>query len=324
VTQHGPVRIGVLGAADIAWRRVLPAIEAAPEAELVGVASRDLLKAQRFTDRFGGRPEPGYAELLERADIEAVYVPLPAALHADWVERALLAGKHVLAEKPLTTERARTAELLALAKECGLVLMENVMFVHHPRQAAVRRLLEHGAIGELRSFRAAFAIPQLPPDDIRFQPELGGGALLDVGYYPVRAALHLLGGGLELVGATLERPADHRVETGGAALLRTPDGVSVHLTFGIGYAYRSEYELWGSKGRLRVDRAFTPPADHAPVLELVLPAGPERVELEPADQVAATVAAFTAAVRGRAAGDVTDHEAVLETAALLDAIRRQG
>ncbi|MFJ8599027.1 Gfo/Idh/MocA family protein [Streptomyces shenzhenensis] len=315
----GPVRIGVIGCAGIAVRRMLPAFAACPDIEIAAVASRDPAKARQVAELFGCRPVHGYAELLERDDIQAVYVPLPAALHARWAEAALRSGRHVLAEKPLTTDHRRTAELLELAGGRGLVLMENVMFVHHHRHRAVGRLVADGAIGELRAFHAAFTIPPLPDGDIRYDPELGGGALADVGIYPLRAALHFLGEGLDVVGARLVRGTGRRVETSGAALLGTSGTATAQITFGMEHAYRSSYELWGSEGSITVDRAFTPPADHVPVIGLHRGGTAEEIRLEPHDQVAATVAAFAAAVR---TGTPPDTGAVLRQAELLDEIRR--
>jgi dTDP-3,4-didehydro-2,6-dideoxy-alpha-D-glucose 3-reductase len=312
------LRFGVLGCADIARRRVLPAMAALPGVEITAVASRDASRAEEVAGVFDCRAVHGYAQLLKRDDIHAVYVPLPVALHAAWVEAALRAGKHVLAEKPLTTDPARTARLLVLARERGLVLMENVMFVHHHQHTHVRGLVADGAIGELRVLHASFTIPAPPPGDIRHRAELGGGALLDIGLYPVRAALHLLGPGLRVAGAVLTTPPGHEVETSGAALLHTPDGVPAHLTFGMDHTYESRYTLRGTAGRLTVDRAFTPPPDHAPVLRLDRPSGPEELLLAPDDQVANTLTAFTSAVRaGR-----TPEDDCLRQAELLTAIRR--
>ncbi|HEV2634163.1 MAG TPA: Gfo/Idh/MocA family oxidoreductase [Actinocrinis sp.] len=296
-----PVRVAVIGCADIAVRRMLPAFQADPDTEIVAVASRSLEKAQRVVRRFGGCAVQGYAELLRIDEVDAVYVPLPASLHDRWVQAALDAGKHVLAEKPLTANADRTGLLLELARDRGLALMENVMFVHHPRHEAVRRLVAGGAIGELRALHAAFAVPPMADADIRHRPELGGGALAEVGVYPLRAALHFLGPRLEVVGAQLTRRRGREVETSGAALLRTPDGCTAQVTFGIEHAYVSRYELWGSAGRITVDRAFTPPADFVPVIELSRGGEREDIRLASHDQVAATVAAFVASVRAGAA-----------------------
>ncbi|MCX4957483.1 Gfo/Idh/MocA family protein [Streptomyces virginiae] len=315
-----PVRIGVLGCADIARRRMLPAMAASADTVPAAVASRDPEKAEATARPFGARPVHGYEELLARDDIDAVYVPLPAALHERWAEEALRAGKHVLAEKPLTLDPAATRRLLALARADGLVLMENVMFVHHPQHERVRELVACGAIGELRFLDAEFAIPSLSSQDIRLRPELGGGALWDVGVYPVRAALHLLDEDPRLVGAALVRSPGDQVATGGSALLRTDSGVLARLAFGMRHAYRNSYTLWGSEGRITVDRVFTPPADHRPVVRLERAGGSEEFVLEAADQATATLRAFAHAVR---TGHHVDTDAPLRQALLLDAIRRQ-
>ncbi|MEQ4606332.1 Gfo/Idh/MocA family oxidoreductase [Streptomyces cavourensis] len=138
------VRVGVLGCADIARRRMLPAFAASPDTEVVAVASRDADRAKALAAPYGARPVQGYAELLADASVDAVHIPLPLALHAEWTEAALRAGKHVLAEKPLTDDPARSAALFALAERSGLALMENVMFVHHRRHAEVARLVAAG------------------------------------------------------------------------------------------------------------------------------------------------------------------------------------
>ncbi|MFF1560786.1 Gfo/Idh/MocA family protein [Streptomyces sp. NPDC058279] len=315
----GAVRIGVLGCADIARRRMLPALRACPDTELVAVAAREGARARATAVEFGCEAVTGYGALLARPDIDAVYVPLPAALHARWVEAALLAGKHVLGEKPLTTSLTATRRLAALAEAAGLALRENVMFVHHSQHAAVRALVAGGAIGEVRGFQAAFTVPRLPDDDIRYDAALGGGALWDTGVYPVRAALHFLGRQLEAEAAVLVRRGPHRaVDTEGTALLRTPSGSCAQLAFGLDHGYRSAYEITGTEGRITVDRAFTPPAGHPPQVRLERRTGVEEIRLDPDDQVLNTVTAFAAAVRTGALPD----GAILRQAELLDAIRR--
>ncbi|MFD3875960.1 Gfo/Idh/MocA family protein [Streptomyces sp. NPDC058623] len=314
-----PVRIGVIGCADIARRRMLPALRAASGIELVAVAARDAARARETAVEAGCEAVTGYGALLARPDIDAVYVPLPAALHAEWVEAALRAGKHVLAEKPLTTDLATTRRLLDLAGSAALVLRENVMFVHHSQHAAVRSLVNGGAIGEPRSFRAEFTIPRLPDTDIRYDAALGGGALWDTGVYPVRAALHFLGDRLTTEGAVLVGGVPGRaVDTAGTALLRTPDGVTAQLSFGLDHGYRSAYEITGSRGRLTVDRAFTPPAAHPPTIRLERPTGVEEIALAPDDQVLRSVAAFVTDIRVGARPEPV----LLRQAELLDAIRR--
>jgi NDP-hexose-3-ketoreductase len=263
-----PIRFGVLGCADIAARRMLPAMLAEPAVELVAVASRDPGRAAEFAATFGGTPVAGYDALLDRDDVDAVYVPVPCGLHGEWVRRSLRSGRHVLVEKPVSAGYHETLGLFALAERSGLVLLENAMFLYHSQHAAVRKLVADGAVGEVREFASAFAIPPKPAGDIRYRPDLGGGALLDVGFYPVRAALSFLGPDLTVAGAVLRYDPGLDVEVSGSALLHDSAGVTAHLTFGMEHDYRTMYQIWGSGGRLTLDRAFTPPDDHRPVLKL--------------------------------------------------------
>ncbi|MEV0370836.1 Gfo/Idh/MocA family oxidoreductase [Streptomyces sp. NPDC050636] len=298
MTAARPVRTGVLGAASIAWRRVLPAMAECPDIELVAVTSRDAERAGRFADRFGCAAVSGYEALLDRDDIDAVYVPLPAALHHEWAARALRAGKHVLVEKPMATTAREARELVTLAERAGLVLRENFMFLHHPRHDAAAKLLSSGRIGELRALHAAFCIPPLPGEDIRYAPELGGGALLDAGVYPLRTAIRFLGGGLRVTGATLRTRAADGLDLSGQVLLASDAGVLVSLDFGFEHSYGARYSLWGSRARISTEQAFSPSAQYRPVLLLEEQDHTEQFVLPAAAQDLRCVADFAAAVRG--------------------------
>ncbi|KWT63837.1 oxidoreductase [Streptomyces albus subsp. albus] len=315
------LRMGVMGCADIAWRRTLPALAADPTTHITAVASRSSGRATAFTDRFGGTPVTGYGALLTRDDVEAVYIPLPGLLHAEWVERALDAGKHVLVEKPMTASPGQSARLIELARARGLVLMENYMFLHHSQHDTVRGLLDDGVIGEIRGFASEFTIPPKPPGDIRYQPEVGGGAFLDFGGYPVRAALHFLGRELDVVGAVFRRYASHGVVMSGNVLLRTPHGVPAQLTFGMEHSYRTSYELRGSTGRLFLDRAFTPPESYQPVLRLEHQDRREERVL-PADHQFANVIVFFAGAVLDGVDLRAQHQGTLDQALLIERIQQ--
>lgn len=319
------IGLGVLGCADIAVRKVLPAAERHPGIKTTVIASRDAHKARAVADRFGAAAERGYQGVLDRPDVDAVYIPLPPALHAEWTERALRAGKHVLAEKPLTTDQHATRALVELAAATRRVLMENYMFLRHGQHRRIGRLLADGAIGEVREVRATFAIPPRPADDIRHRADLGGGALFDVGGYPVRAALLLLGTDLCVAGAVLRHSARLGVDVGGGALLVRPDdGVTAQLSFGMEHFYTSSYEVLGSTGRISLSHAFTPPPEHAPVARLEQRGLVRDVVMDAEDQCAATLAAFAAAVAAAEAGSAGPgpDPAIVRQAELIDRIRR--
>lgn len=330
VTLHGAarehptgtpgVRFGVLGSSDFALRRMLPAVRRAGPSRVAAIASRSRERADAAARRLGATGVGGYEALLDRDDVDAVYIPLPPSLHAEWIERALLAGKHVLAEKPLTTAAADTERLFGLADRLGLVLRENVAFCHHPRHDRLHRMFRTASVGRRRSFSATFTVPRRPPGDIRHRPELGGGALLDLACYPLRAALMLFDDDLAVRGATL-RPGPTGTDLGGGALLAAPDGSAVTVRFGLDDGYRSAYRLTGSTGELATSHAFTPPADHVPVVRRTTADGTERIELAAFDQYLAAVLAFAAAVRGDPGPPGWSPHVSIRQARLVDAIR---
>ncbi|MBR8743437.1 Gfo/Idh/MocA family protein [Nocardiopsis sp. MG754419] len=296
-----PLTVGAVGCSDVAWRRTLPTFQAHDGIRLVCVAGRDPDRTRRYAERFSCAAEHGYEDLLRRDDVEAVYLSLPGALHAEWVERSLLAGKHVLVEKPYAVDPQEASRLEALAARTGLVLLENYAFVHHPMHDHVRRLVDDGAIGEVRSFSSAFTIPPKPYGDIRYHKELTGGTLLDTGVYPLRAAMLMLDADLEVHAAVMRRERERDAVLSGDALLTTPSGVAVHVEFGMEHGYRARYEIHGSEGGLFVDRVFTPPAGHPPVVTLWRQNHRQEFTLEAADQLALLVGVFHRAVRGREA-----------------------
>jgi len=318
--MSGRLRFGVLGTASIARRRMLPALLAAPGVEPVAVASRSLAAAEAVAAEFALTPVEGYQALLDRDDVDAVYIPLPTGLHAEWIEAALAAGKHVLCEKALVPDVATAETLVARARAAGLLLMESFMFLHHSQHATVRAMLADGVIGELRVFSSAFGIPPRPEGDVRYAAALGGGALLDVGVYPIRAARLFLGPELTVVGSVLREDPRHGVDVAGSALLSTSDGVTAELSFGFEHAFHSTYAFWGSRGRLSLARAFTPPDDFVPVVRVEDEHDVREVTL-PADHQFVNIAeAFARTVLD--GGDlIAPGDDIIRQAALVTAVR---
>ncbi len=313
------IRFGVLGCADIALRRTLPALRQVSGAEVTAIASRDPLRSAQVAGEYGAAALADYDALLGRPDIDAVYIPLPTGLHREWVAAALSAGKHVLVEKPAATCYEDAAALVTLARERGLVLMENLTFPHHRVHRVVQRHLDEGLIGDLRVLHADFAFPPLPSTDFRYNRELGGGALLDAGVYPVRAARMFLGEELTVVGATLDGDSPDGVDLSGSVLLSARGGRTAHLTFGFRHAYRCSYGLWGRLGRLVVDRAFTPPPLLRPPIRCEEPDGSRYLNGPADDQFRAALAAFVSA-RDTPAEAVALGDDLLRQARLVDDI----
>lgn len=323
-----PIRFGVLGCSATAGRRTLPTLGRLTGARVTAVASRSRPRAERFAAEFDCLGVSA-DELLDRADVDAVYLSVPTEERGAWAERALRAGKHLLCEQPITTSAAEARRLVGLATSRGLVLRENIAFVHHPQHAEVAALVAGGRIGPVRALHAEFRVPP-PPTDERYDPDAGTGALLDVGVHPLRAAQLLLGPGVAVASASLTdddsggagRPG---AASGGQVMLVTRGGALVHLEFGFDAVRQARYSLWGATGRLSVERAFNSPPSWRPQVRIEEPGNAERVDLAPADQCALALAEFTSAVRAEGPPSNTpDPVAVLvETAELLDAVRER-
>ena len=181
------LKMGVLGCAKIAHgfvRDVLPS----DQVEVVAVASRDLGKAQAFAAQFGLAQAWGsYEALLADPNVDAIYLPLPNTMHAPWAMAAARAGKHVLCEKPLTLTRDVAQDMFDTARQHGVMLLESFPYYFQPQTGDMLALLQSGAIGQVRSVHASFGFTLAPEatGNIRFNPDLGGGALLDAGSYPL-------------------------------------------------------------------------------------------------------------------------------------------
>src|SRR4051812_20975729 len=200
------VRWGVLGVARIAVNRVIPSMQAGQWCEIAAIASRDHTRAEAAAHGLGIPKAYGsYEDLIADPDIDAIYNPLPNHLHVPWSIRAAEAGKHVLCEKPLALSAAEVRELIAVRDRTGVVIAEAFMVRTHPQWRGVRDLVREGRIGELRLVTGHFSYYRVDPADVRNRVEWGGGALLDVGCYPITMSRWLFGAEPLAVAGMLER-----------------------------------------------------------------------------------------------------------------------
>jgi predicted dehydrogenase len=251
------MRWGILGAARIN-RSIVPALQAAAGHTLEAIASRDAGKAIAAAEQWAiPRAVTGYDTLLADPDIDAVYIPLPNHLHAEWAIRAAQAGKHVLCEKPLALTVADVDRIAAAAAAARVHVAEAFMYRHHAQTHAVHELVSGGAIGALRFIRGCFSFTLDRPGDVRFDPAKGGGALWDIGCYPVSYARTITGAEPEAVQATAVLGPTH-VDTSVAAILQFPGNVLALVDASFVAPFRTEVEIVGSAGTIRVVRPFKP------------------------------------------------------------------
>ncbi len=295
------IRWGILGCAAIAEKAFIPALRKSKRAELLAIASREESRAREWAEKFGIKKAYGsYQGLLADPEIEAVYNPLPNHLHHPLTLAALRAGKHVLCEKPLGLTAAEVKEMFAEAERQKRLVMEGFMYRFHPRLARALELLRDGAIGEPRLVRSTFAfIFDRDRNNYRWSPEMGGGALYDVGCYTVNAARLVFQTEPEKISATAHLDEQTGIDLTSSLLCTFPGDRQALLTCSFELEFQSSLEITGSLGRIILDRAYS--AKHfATEIQLTRGQKTELIKFPPADQFLLMVEHFGEAIRGRA------------------------
>ncbi len=261
MTTRDQARWGIIGTANIARAVFLPGLRQAG-GDARAVAGRDAARAEQYARDNGiARAVAGYQALIDDPDIDALYIPLPNSLHAEWTIRALEAGKPVLCEKPLCGTLADTERVLGAARRTGTLLWEAFAFPFHAQLERIKALIADGAIGELMEIKSNFHFTVSNPANIRLRGDLQGGALLDVGCYPVRLAAELFGPAYESAWARATRGGqDVDVDTWG--VVDYPAARRLYFSCGFGRSYDAFTTLEGTSGQIRVTNPFHPgPAD---------------------------------------------------------------
>jgi predicted dehydrogenase len=323
-----PVRWGILSVSGHYALRVHQPLSRLGEARIVAMASRGRDKAVRAAARLGiAKAHGSYAELLADPEVEAVYIPLPNNLHAEWAIAALEAGKHVLCEKPLAMDGAQAAAMAAVAEKKGLLLMEAFMYRFHPQWLRAREIIAAGELGRLRAMHCWFSYNNADPANIRNNIATGGGALYDIGCYAVSSARFLASAALagaepERALYIAERDAAFGTDSLGTGFLDFGSGgprASFHVSTQAFPVQR--VEVMGERGSLAVILPFNAYADVPMAIEVSTGLGARRIETAPADQYGLMFAAFSRAVRAKAPAPTPPADAIANMAAI-DALFR--
>ena len=310
------VRFGVLGCAAIAVNKVIPAMVRSTECEIVAIGSRDADRAADVARQFGiARSHGSYDAVLTDPAVEAVYIPLPNHLHAPWTMRAADAGRHVLCEKPIALD---VAEATAMAERCadaGVLLMEAFMYRQHPLWLRTYDLVAGGAIGELRAIQARFTYHNVDPDNIRNVAEYGGGAVMDIGCYPINVARWFFGSEPTEVLASVRRDPRFGTDVLTSAVLDF-DGRQATFVCSTQLEPDQRVHLLGTTGRLEVEIPFNIPPDRPTRVVLASGGDPPVApgltvhELAACDAYTAQADAFGRAVRAGGPAPVPSSDAI--------------
>ncbi|MCR5737758.1 MAG: Gfo/Idh/MocA family oxidoreductase [Eubacterium sp.] len=316
------MKLGIIGCSEIAFRRFMPVAKEIESLEVVAVAEEyDKSKLAPFCETYELEGVESFDALIQRADLDALYIPQPPALHFPWAKKALENGKHVLLEKPSTTRLEDSESLVSIAREKGLALHENYMFQYHSQIGKIKELLEEGVIGELRNIRCNFGFPMRAQNDFRYNKELGGGALLDAGGYTAKLATLFLGKTIQVDAATLNYMEGYEVDMYGSVQFSNEDGMVCQTSFGMDNGYQCNLDVWGSKGRLCTNRIFTAPENFNPVVVIETAEGKREITLEPDQHFKKSIEQFMREVQNQKMREAMYDEIVLQ-AKLIEKIKQ--
>ncbi len=316
------IRWGVLSTAKIGREWVIPALQRASNCDLVAIASRDRETADEAASSLGIPKAYGtYEDLLRDPTIDAIYNPLPNHLHAPWTIAAAQAGKHVLCEKPLGLNEAEARQIVEVCASEEVHLMEAFMYRWHPQWVAIHDLVASGRIGEIVSIQSWFSYFGDDPENIRHKPEYGGGALMDIGCYPINISRLLLGDAVIDVHASMIIHSAYGVDITTSALL---DYGHAHSSFTVSTQAESSQRvsIHGTEGRIWTDLGFNVPSDHPCTVHLTrnteAPWDPpiESIRIDPADQYALQAAAFADAILSGTPAEYGPEDAIANMAML--------
>ncbi len=284
------IRIGILGCAAIAEKYSINAFKSISNVELVCIASRDHNKAKEWAAKHNIQAEKSYDAVLQRDDIDAVYIPLPVGLHEEWTVKTAKAGKNVLCEKSLTDNLKSAKNMIETCKSQGVVLYENFMCGYHPQHAKVIELIHKRTLGEPFVFQGYFGFPPIDKNNFRYNKDLGGGSLNDAGTYTVFMARKMLESEPIAVTSKLLVDSETNVDIQGSAYLEFPNERAAFSAFGFNQVYQNNYIIWGTKGLVRVLRAYGIPPNAEPIVEVLQNDGTKdfisQLKIEPADHFA--------------------------------------
>jgi predicted dehydrogenase len=298
------IRWGILGVAAIAMKKVIPGMRKSGALEIAAIASRELARARQAAEQAGIPKAYGsYEELLADPEIDVIYNPLPNHLHVPWSVKAAEAGKHVLCEKPIALSTGETQQLIEARNRTGVKIGEAFMVRTHPQWLRARELVRNGEIGDPQVVMSAFSYFNVDPNNIRNKADIGGGAIMDIGCYPVTMSRWLFGREPSRVSAVIERDPNMHTDRLSSALLDFAPGQAVFSCSTQLVPYQS-FQILGTKGRIDVHWPFNTPPDEPAYLRIdhgskpIAGASEQREEFRAEDQYATQAEAFSAAVKG--------------------------
>lgn len=313
------IKIAFLACSKIAKRSVLPALINIDDFKLIALASREPMNKKDLADNYNC-DICTYEDLVYRDDIDAVYISSPIGLHYQWAKKIIESGKHVLVEKSFTNTYSEALNLIDIASKHNVVAMEALVYVFHPLYKKIIDIVKNGELGEVRLIEGKFGFPHLPDDDIRYDFDIGGGAILDALIYPLSFSLNCIERKIESYTANIIQDDGRSVDTSGFLQLNW-DCCSSHISYGFGFAYRNEICIWGDKGILKASRIFSRPKDFVNPIVIERQGSVEEVNVEAGDHFEYMLNSFANKITGVDKSGVNEGENILNRMEIISNLR---
>lgn len=318
MTKQRKVKWGILGYARIARETIIPAIIRSSNAEFYAIASREKSKIEECRSKYAfEKAYDSYDAILDDSDVEAVYIPLPNALHKEWTIKAARKGKHVLCEKPIALTAEECREMISVCRENNVLCMEAFMYRYTDRIRKVQEILASGVLGDIKYINSCFRFFLTNLASIKLKPELGGGSLYDVGTYP----LNFIGmiTGEKPVSISAECVKENGIDVILSAILKYQSGIIATLHCGFNAQKRIYSEITGTKGSLEIPDTFL---DDEGFISLVTDKGAENIAVARSDRYLFEIEDFSSAVLSGEKPYLNIEES-LRNSAVLDQIREK-
>jgi len=314
------IKFGIIGCSSIAKKSTIPAIITNKNSIVEMIGSRSITKAEKFAKEFDCNKFGNYEDVLKNENIDAVYISLPTSMHEKWAIKAAKAGKHILCEKSLTLSYASAKKIVKECKNNNVKIRENFVFKFHPQHKKILDIITKNKIGTVHSFSAKYGFNSLFSNkNFRFNKKLGGGALNDIGCYLISACSHVFKDLPTSVFCNLEINKKFNIDYRGSILLTFSKNRTALVSFSYDDYFQSTYDIWGTRGLIRTERAFNVSKNMKTSIYLNQNDKIKKILISPANQFQLAIEDFCSKIKYNSNNNF--EKEILNQALIMDAVR---
>ncbi len=315
------IKFGIIGCSSIAKKSTIPAILSSKNSILEMIGSRSIIKAKKFSKEFTCNKFGNYDDVLNNKNIDAVYISLPMSMHEKWAIKAAKSGKHILCEKSATLSYNSAKKIVRECKKNNVKIMENFVFKFHPQHKKILDIIKQKTIGNIHTFSSKYGF-NLPTSNrnFRFDKKLGGGALNDVGCYLISASTFVFNDLPTSIFCNLEINNKLNVDIRGSILLTFSKNRSALVSFGYDNYFQSTYDVWGTKGLIKIERAFNVPKNMKSVISLNQNDKTKKILIPAANQFQLAIKDFCTKIKNNSNNNF--EKEFLNQALIMNAVRK--